>query len=73
MNEPDLMTAIDAMTPEQLTGATIALDHVTRPLTVREIEHALRRHGVVKSRATLFAASLRKLSIIAVVGPEQAA
>ena len=73
MTAPNLLTAIDTMTAEQLTGATIALDHVSRPLTVREIEHALRRHGVAKSRATLFAASLRKLSIIAVVGPEQAA
>jgi len=66
----DLLTAIDAMSPAELTGATIALDHLSRPLTAREIEHALRRHGVPKSRAVLFGASLKKLNLIAVVGGE---
>jgi hypothetical protein len=59
------------MGQEAMQGALIALDEVSRPLTAREIEGALRQHGVPKSRATLFAASLRKLHIVAVVGPER--
>lgn len=60
-----------SMGTEAMEGALIALDTVSRPLTAREIEAALRRHGVVKSRATLFAASLCKLHIVAVVGSER--
>lgn len=65
-----LTDRLTAMGPDALEGALVALDDVSRPLTAREIEHALRTHGVSKSRATLFAASLRKLHIVAVVGPE---
>ncbi len=59
------------MSAEQLAGATIALDHVTRPLTVREIEGALRSRGVPRSRAVIVAASLKRFGIVAVVGPER--
>lgn len=59
-----------SMGEEAMQGALIALDSVSRPLTAREIERALRQHGVVKSRAVLFAASLANLHIVAVVGPE---
>ena len=61
---------IMAMTDEQKSGALIVLDAMTRPLSVREIEGALRTHGVPRSRAVIVAASIKKLSLIAVVGPE---
>ena len=66
-----LLDAIEAMAPDELAGALVALDHVTRPLTVRELEHALRAHGVSKSRAVIIAASIRRLNIIAIIGPEE--
>ena len=59
-----------AMGPEALEGGLIALDSVSRPLQVREIEHALRRHGVPRSRAVKIASSIKGLSIIAIMGPE---
>ena len=65
-----LLDAIEAMAPDELAGALVALDHVTRPLTAREIEHALRAHGVSKSRAVIVAASVKRLGIVAVVGGE---
>lgn len=66
-----LFDQLEAMGAEALQGALVALDEVSRPLTAREIEHALRDHGVPRSRAVLFGASLRKLNIVAVVGGEQ--
>jgi hypothetical protein len=67
----DLVAMVEAMTADEQAVATRVLDAVSRPLTAREIEHALRKHGVPKSRAVLFGASLRKLSIVAVVGGEE--
>lgn len=61
---------LESMGTEALEGALVALDEVSRPLTAREIEAALRKHGVSKSRAVLFGASLKNLHIVAVVGPE---
>jgi hypothetical protein len=60
-----------AMGPEAMQGALIALDEISRPLEAREIERALRNHGVPKSRAVIIAASIRKLRIIALVGGER--
>lgn len=65
-----LFDRLTAMSPDALQGALIALDEVSRPLTAREIEAALRRHGVPRSRAVIAAAALRNLNIIAVVGGE---
>ncbi|EPR12083.1 hypothetical protein M527_01830 [Sphingobium indicum IP26] len=59
------------MGTEALQGALIALDEVSRPLEVREIERALRDHGVPKSRAVIIAASIKRLKIVAVVGGER--
>lgn len=67
---PDLIAMVEAMDPAEKASAAEVLDAVSRPLTAREIEHALRRHGVPKSRAVLFGASLKNLALIAVVGPE---
>lgn len=61
---------IAAMGPEALEAALLALDSVSRPLTVREVEHALRRNGVSRARAVKIASSIKGLDIIAVVGPE---
>jgi repressor of nif and glnA expression len=67
-----LADRVMAMSPEAQAAALMVLDEMSRPLTAREIERALRNHGVVKSRAVLFAASLCKLHLIAVVGGEAA-
>jgi hypothetical protein len=71
MTEPTLTDRIMAMSPEAREAALMVLDEISRPLSPRDIEHALRRVGVDRSRSTLFASSLKKLHIIAVVGPEQ--
>jgi hypothetical protein len=65
-----LTKRLESMGVEAMQGALVALDEVSRPLTAREIEHALLKHGVPKSRAVLFGASLKCLHIVAVVGPE---
>jgi hypothetical protein len=62
---------VEGMPTDEQTIALKVLDAVSRPLTAREIEAALRRHGVPKSRAVLFGATLCKLEIIAVVGGEE--
>lgn len=68
---PTLSDRVVAMTPEARAAALEVLDHLTRPLSVREIEHALRRCGVPKPRAVLLATSLKKLAIVAIVGGEE--
>lgn len=65
-----LTERLAAMGPDALEGGLIALDSISRPMQVREIEHALRRHGVPKSRAVKIASSIKGLNIIAVLGPE---
>lgn len=62
---------VKAMPPEQQKGALIALDACTRPLTVREIEHALRVTGVSSSKAFKVASALRRVAVVAVVGETQ--
>ena len=44
------------------------LDLHARPLTVRQIEQALREHGVSKSQRATLASAIRHLAIIAVRG-----
>ena len=68
---PDLVEMVDAMPADEQAIAAKVLDACSRPMTAREIEHALRKHGVPKSRAVLFGASLKGFAIIAVVGPEE--
>ena len=65
----DLIKQIDAMPSEQRAGALAALDALTRPLTVREIEAFLRKGGVSRSRAVKLAGTLRHWHIIALLGP----
>lgn len=67
---PTLTDRVMAMSPEARAAALLVLDELTRPLTARELERALRNHGVPRSRAVLFASSLHKLAIVAVVGGE---
>jgi hypothetical protein len=67
----DVVSLVEGMSTDEQSVAVKVLDAVSRPLSAREIEAALRRHGVPKSRAVLFGATLCKLSIIAVVGGEQ--
>ncbi len=70
MADNPIVTAIEAMTPEQQRGALTVLDMLTRPLTVREIENALKAKGVPRSRAVVTAASVKNLAIIAMIGGE---
>lgn len=63
---------ISAMTPEQREGAIAVLDLISRPMTVREIERALRANSVTRSRAIKLAGTLKHFHIIAVAGPEVA-
>ena len=65
-----LTDRVMALNTEARSAAIMVLDELSRPLDVREIEAALRRHGVSKSRAVIIASSIRKLNIIAVVGSE---
>ena len=44
------------------------LDEVSAPLTVRQIERALRKHGVSKSQSAILASAIRHFDIIAVRG-----
>lgn len=67
----DLTQVIEAMNPEEQSIAFRILDAISRPLEVREIEQALRRKGVSRSRAVIMAASIKNLAIIAMVGPER--
>lgn len=62
---------VAALPVDQREVALQLLDKLSRPLSPREIEGSLRRHGVSKSRAVILGASLRKLHIIALVGPEE--
>mgnify|MGYP003596944376 CR=1 FL=1 len=65
-----IQDVLDTMTPEQKRGALALLDHISSPLTPRVIEQLLVRKGVARHRAVLFAAALKNMHIIALVGPE---
>jgi hypothetical protein len=70
--DPKTMTELlQDMTPEQRLGALAVLDALTRPMTTREIETAMRQHGVSKSRAVIAASSLKGLNIVAMIGGER--
>ena len=60
----------ESYTAEQRQAALETLDAVSRPMTVREIEGALRLGGCSRSRAVKLASTLKHFSIIAVAGPE---
>ena len=68
----DIRHTFENYTPDQRQAALETLDAVSRPMTVREIEGALRMGGVSRSRAVKLASTLKHFSIIAVAGPEQA-
>lgn len=59
-----------AMGPQALEGALLALDTVSRPLTVREIEAAMIGKGVSRTQRKILSKAIERLHIIAVVGPE---
>lgn len=67
----DLIETVRAMPPEHQDVALTVLDMVTRPLTAREIERALLRVGVPRSRVVLVASALKNLAIVAVVGEQR--
>lgn len=61
-----LVELVRSMEPAERAGALRALDACTRPLSMREIETALRLAGVSKARAVLMAAALKRVAIVAV-------
>jgi len=66
----DLQTMIEGMEGDRREGALAVLDYLTRPMTVREIEAALRVKGKVpRSRAVKLAGSIKGLHIVAMIGP----
>lgn len=67
----DLRTIIEAMPPEQKQGAIATLDAMTRPMTTREIEGALRLGGVSRARSIKLASALKHFHIVALMGPEE--
>ena len=67
----ELRDMIAAFTPEQNEAVLKVLDALTRPLSVRQIESALKAKGVPRSRAVIMAASVKDLHIIAMIGGER--
>lgn len=63
----DLVDLLEAMPVDQRTGALKVLDAIRRPLTVREMETALRDRWVSKSQATAIANVLKRFEVIAIV------
>lgn len=67
----DLVARIEAMSDDERRGALIALDAVSRPMTVREIEGWLRhKGGVSRMRAVKLAGTLKHVHVIALIGGE---
>lgn len=59
--------------PEQVRAAALALlDQVCRPMNVREIEQALRAAGLSKTQRALLAGGLKRIAIVAIIGPDDA-
>ena len=67
----DIVNLVEALNDHDKAVAVQVLDAVSRPLQAREIEGMLRKVGVPKPRAVILASSLKRFSIIAVIGPEQ--
>ncbi len=65
---PTIKSVLDTMTAEQRRGALVLLDHMTRPLTQKEIENCLVLKGVSRHRAVLIGSSVKSLHIVALVG-----
>jgi hypothetical protein len=57
----NLVETIEAMPAAERRGALAILDLISRPLSPREIEGALRARGVPRSRAVILAGSLTRL------------
>lgn len=66
--EKPLADLVAGMTPEERRGALAALDRVSRPMTVREIERALRGRGHSRAWCDRAASALKNLNIIAIHG-----
>lgn len=66
----DIPKILDDMTGERRAGALEMLDHISRPLSPREIERLLREKGVPKSRAVIIASAVHKFHIVAAIGGE---
>lgn len=68
---PTIKSVLDTMTPEQRRGALALLDHMTRPLTQKEIEDLLVTKGVSRHRAVLIGSAVKRMHIVALVGGEE--
>lgn len=67
----DVVQLVEGMTEADKQVALAVLDAVSRPLKVRELEGLLRRCGLTRSQALKVASTLRRVNIIAVVGPDR--
>lgn len=66
----DILAKLEAMEPAERQGAIAMLDMVSRPLSKREIEGAMIGRGVSRTQRKILSASVERLHIIALVGPE---
>ncbi|MFK4002954.1 hypothetical protein [Qipengyuania sp. NPDC077563] len=57
---------LDTMTAEQRDGALQMLDLVSRPMTTRDLEDAMRARGVARARAHQLANTIKHLHVIAI-------
>ncbi|MES2001576.1 MAG: hypothetical protein V4444_04605 [Pseudomonadota bacterium] len=67
MNE--LFRKIATMTTEQREGALMALDAISRPMTIREIEAAMVGRGVPRTQRKVLSKAVERWHIVALLGP----
>jgi hypothetical protein len=63
-----LTELVAGMTPDERRGALLALDPCSQPMTVRQIERALREAGHSRPWSAAAASTLKALNIIALHG-----
>lgn len=66
-----LASLIEGMDGERREGALAVLDHLSRPMTAREIEARLRRGGISQARAAKIAAAVAGWHIVALIAPSE--
>ena len=70
MTRPTIRDVLAVMTEEQKRGAMALLDHVSRPLTQKEIENLLVLKGCSRHRAVLIGSAVKSMHIVALIGGE---
>lgn len=62
---------LDTMTPDQRDGALQMLDLISRPLTTRDLEEAMRARGVNRNAAHRLANLVKHLHVVALATPPE--